>query len=89
MFACHALEAGKGVDPEDKGVGVELGTAGGERGETIIKIYCMRKESIFNKMKLNFIVTQYFGGKVINLCNYLIIYLCFKDCSYGYSKLEF
>ena len=36
----------KGVDPDGRGHGKELGVEG---GETIIKGHCMKKESIFNK----------------------------------------
>ena len=55
MFGCYLLEAHsflvrdrKGTDPEGKDGGVELGWE--EGGETISSIYCMRKESIFNKI---------------------------------------
>jgi len=37
----------KGVDPERRGGGEDLGGVKG--GETVIRIYRMRKESIFNK----------------------------------------
>lgn len=43
------MRARKGVDPEGRGGGEELG--GEEGGKTIIRIYCMRKDSIFNKRK--------------------------------------
>lgn len=35
------------IDPEGRGDGEELGVMA--RGETVLRIYCMRKESIFNK----------------------------------------
>lgn len=38
----------KGVDPERSGSGGELG--GAQRGETIIRIHCMKKR-LFNKRK--------------------------------------
>jgi hypothetical protein len=37
MFGCYLLEVGSVV------------TRGAERGEPVMEIYCMRKESIFNK----------------------------------------
>ena len=40
----------KGVDPDGKGDGEELGGVG---RETVIRLYCMRKESIFNKKGKN------------------------------------
>lgn len=40
-------ERQEGIDPEGRGDGEELG--GMERGETVPRIYCMRKESIFIK----------------------------------------
>lgn len=53
MFGCFLLEAcyflmrnKKGVDLERRGGGEELG--GVETVETILRIYCVRKESIFN-----------------------------------------
>ena len=53
MFGCYLLGVcaflisnRKGVDPEKRRSGEELGRVGGD--ETIIKIYCMRKESILN-----------------------------------------
>lgn len=54
MFGCHLLEARsflrrgrEGVDLEKMGGGKKLG--GVEERETIIRIYCTRVESIFNK----------------------------------------
>lgn len=41
------MKAKKGVEPEGRGSGKELG--GVEEGETAIRTYCMRKKSIFNK----------------------------------------
>ena len=56
MFGCFLLEAcsflmkdRKGVDLEERGGGEELGRV--EERETIIRKYCLRKESIFNKSK--------------------------------------
>ena len=42
----------KGVDLDGKGREEALGGVGGE--ETITRLYCMRKESIFNKRKMFF-----------------------------------
>lgn len=54
MFGCYLLAARsflmkdrKGGDLEGKGGGEELGEV--RRGETLIRIYCMGRESIFNK----------------------------------------
>lgn len=54
MFGCYRLDArsflmrdGKGTDLDGREVGEELRGVGG--GETVIRIYCMRKEPIFNK----------------------------------------
>lgn len=54
MFGCCLLVAcsfltryGKGVDPDGKGVGEELGEV--EGGEAMFRMYCVGKESIFNK----------------------------------------
>ena len=57
MFGCYLLEAcsflmrdRKGVDLDGRRGGEELG--GVEGGETIIRIYYVRKKSIFNKRKI-------------------------------------
>ena len=57
IFGCYLLEAcsflmrdRKGVDLEGRRGGEDLGRVEGE--ETIIRIYYMRKESIFNKRKI-------------------------------------
>lgn len=54
LFGSYLLEAysilmrdKKAVDPEGSGGGKELG--GAEGGETIVRIYSIRKESISNK----------------------------------------
>jgi hypothetical protein len=39
----------KQIDPDWKGIGKELGEV--ERGEIVIRIYYMRKRSIFNKRR--------------------------------------
>lgn len=44
---CFLVRDRKGVDPEGRGSGEELGGVKG--GKIIIKIYCMWKETIFNK----------------------------------------
>lgn len=41
------MRDGKGVDPDGRGSGKELG--GVEGGESVIRVYYMRKESIFNR----------------------------------------
>lgn len=43
------MTARKEVDPEERADGEEL--RGVEGGETIVKINCMRTESVFNKRK--------------------------------------
>ena len=54
MFGCYLLEAccflmrhRKGMDPEGKGGEEEVEGVEGE--ETVIRIYCMREEFVFNK----------------------------------------
>lgn len=42
----------KGMDTEGRRGEEEL--AGAKAGETIIRLYCLRKESIFNKRKKSF-----------------------------------
>ena len=55
MFGCYLLEAcsflmidRKGVDPEKRRGGEELGGVQGR--ESIIRVYCIKKDSIFNKI---------------------------------------
>jgi hypothetical protein len=43
------MRDGKGVDSHSKGGMVKLG--GAEGRETLIRTYCIRKESIFNKKR--------------------------------------
>lgn len=57
MFGCYLIEAcsftmrdRKEADLGRRGSGEELGRVGG--GETIIKIYCNRKEPIFNGKRM-------------------------------------
>lgn len=54
MFCCYLLEdysllikGRKRVCPDGKGDGKELG--GGEGREIVFRLYCVRKESLFNK----------------------------------------
>ena len=55
MFGCYLLEAcsflmtdRKGVDPEKRRGGEELGGVQGR--ESIIRVYCIKKDSILNKI---------------------------------------
>lgn len=61
MFGGYLLEAcpflardRKGVDVDRKGGGEELG--GGERGESVFRLYCLRKESMFNRRGKNIVL---------------------------------
>lgn len=56
MFVCYLLKACSFLMKDRKGMGTEgrrgeEELAGAKAEETIIRLYCLRKESIFNKRK--------------------------------------
>lgn len=50
MYVCFLTRDRKGLCSDGKGGGEDLGVGGG--GETLIRMYCVGGNSIFNKIKI-------------------------------------